>query len=278
MSVQTFNPTDLSQSTANWAVAQRMVGPFAPHAQVVPNMAVAVDPGYLLSGTTLTEVNAQSTPVITPPASGFRIDRVVIDRTTGAVSVIAGTPNSLTPPALTAGKLPVARVFLESTTTAITNDSIVDERALFDLTPDSTQVICRATLGGTDQTGVPSGTQTKVMLSTVEMNVGGGFDTANKRFKPAVPGYYVITAQVQIGVPADKPVSVSVYKNGTQVASAQMWPSSGINSGVSAVCNTIVELNGSTDYIEMYAYQASGSSQTIYGTTTTTYFTASRIG
>lgn len=36
MPVQTFNPTDLPQSAANWVVAQRIVGPFAPHAQSVP--------------------------------------------------------------------------------------------------------------------------------------------------------------------------------------------------------------------------------------------------
>ncbi|MDQ2105360.1 hypothetical protein [Azospirillum isscasi] len=54
MPVQTFNPTDLSRSATNWAVAQRIVGPFAPHAQVSPDLTIALDPGHLLNGTTLT--------------------------------------------------------------------------------------------------------------------------------------------------------------------------------------------------------------------------------
>lgn len=68
MSVQTFNPSDIPQGTANWAVAQRVVGAFAPHAQVTPNMTVAIDPGFLLTGTTLTEVNAQLSRSPTPPS------------------------------------------------------------------------------------------------------------------------------------------------------------------------------------------------------------------
>lgn len=71
MTVQTFNPTSLPQSTTNWAVAQRIVGPFAPHAQVVPNLAIMLDPGYLLNGTTLTEVNAQIVGPFSPPYRGL---------------------------------------------------------------------------------------------------------------------------------------------------------------------------------------------------------------
>jgi len=276
MSVQTFNPTDLSQSAANWAVAQRMVGPFAPHAQVVPNMTVAVDPGYLLSGTTLTEVNAQSTNAITPPASGFRIDRVVVDRTTGAVSVIAGTPNSLTPPALASGKLPVARVFLESTTTAITNDSIVDERALFDLTPDSSVVSCRATLGGTNQTGVPSNTSTKINLNTTEFNVGNGFDTVNKWFKPSVPGYYMMHGQAVTLLELNKGIATSLYKNGTSIASDTRYYA--VNNSISSSVTDITYLNGTTDYVELYFWHNNSVAGTIQGHPISTYFTASRIG
>lgn len=274
MTVQTFNPTDLSQSAANWAVAQRMVGPFAPHAQVVPNMTVALDPGYLLSGTTLTEVNAQSTPALTPPASGFRIDRVVIDRTTGAVSVIAGTPNSLTPPALTPGKLPVARVFLESTTTAITNESLVDERALFDMVPTS-PVFCRATLGGTDQTGLTSNQTIKVNLNTTEFNAGNGFDTTNKWFKPTMAGYY----QVQMGswftgTTVGTNV-VIIAKNGTSVAEQGAYHASTTQRSCPSVA-TIVYLNGSSDYLEAYVRAQSDGS--LYGDPKYTWFTATRIG
>lgn len=180
MAAQTFNPSDLSRDTVNWAVAQRMVGSFAPHAQVTPNMTVAVDPGYLFDGITLIEVNAQSVGPIAPPASGFRIDRVVTNRVTGAASVVSGVANSLKPPAIPSNALPCARVFLQSTTTEITNAVLYNERALSTTTAPSSTVICRATLGGSTQTGVAHNTFTKVNLSTADINIGNGFDATNK--------------------------------------------------------------------------------------------------
>lgn len=133
MPVQTFNPSALSQSETNWAVARRLVDTFAPHAQAAPNMTVAVDAGALLQGTTLTEVNPQTVGPFTTPTSGIRIDRVVVDRTIGTASIVVGTAGSGTPPAIPANKLPVARVILDNTTVAITNERIYDERVLADV-------------------------------------------------------------------------------------------------------------------------------------------------
>jgi hypothetical protein len=79
---------------------------------------------------TLTEKAAQTTATITAPTTDPRIDRVVIDDTTGTVSVITGTEAaSPTPPALTAGKLPIAQVALVVSQTTIVNADITDERA-----------------------------------------------------------------------------------------------------------------------------------------------------
>ncbi|MBU1040149.1 MAG: hypothetical protein KKF77_03495 [Proteobacteria bacterium] len=114
---------------ANSNVDARLSWAFAPHAQDTPNMTVALAAGAILSGTTLTEVAAQSTTTITAPVTNPRIDRVVIDSVTGAVSVVEGDeaaePEA---PAIPAGKLPVARVLLATDTTAITNADLTDER------------------------------------------------------------------------------------------------------------------------------------------------------
>ena len=73
----------------------------------------------------------QRTAAITAPVSNSRIDRVVVDRITGVASVITGTPGaSPAVPALTVGVAPVAQVLLTSSTTAITNSMITDERDL----------------------------------------------------------------------------------------------------------------------------------------------------
>lgn len=116
---------------ADWAVAARLVDNFAPHAQATPNMSVALDAGHLFNGAALTEVAAQSTGTITAPVSNPRIDRVVIDRVSGAVSVVTGTEAaSPSPPAIPAGKAPVAQVLLQTSSTVIANSMLTDERDL----------------------------------------------------------------------------------------------------------------------------------------------------
>lgn len=276
MAVQTFNPTDLSQSAANWAVAQRIVGPFAPHAQVTPNLTLALDPGYLLSGTTLTEVNAQSTAAFAPPSSGFRIDRVVIDRTTGAASIAIGAANSLTPPAIPSGKLPVARVMLQATTDAVTNDLIVDERALSDLTPPpKNTVICRATLNGVDQTGVPTNTLVKVNLNATDFNVGGGFDTTNKWFKPNFAGYYYISGQIGVVANTGSNIAAALVKNGVLISWVNGVPGSTISQFVNSA--NITYMNGVTDYIELHGVQNNGNNSSFLGQTNGTFLTAHLI-
>jgi len=116
---------------ADWAVAARLVDNFAPHAQAAPNMTVALDAGHLFDGATLVEIVAQSTGAIMAPVANPRIDRIVIDRASGAVSVVTGTEAaSPAPPAIPAGKAPVAQVLLQTTSTAVTNSMLTDERDL----------------------------------------------------------------------------------------------------------------------------------------------------
>ncbi len=124
----------------------RTAAAFAPSAQDTPDMTVRVEGGAIFSGTTLTEVAAQNTGIITAPTTNPRIDRVVIDRLTGVAAVVTGTPAATpTPPAIPAGKLPVAQVLLTVGMTAITNAAITDERQLTLLgldTPPSRNRLC----------------------------------------------------------------------------------------------------------------------------------------
>lgn len=113
----------------NSIVGKRIVDAFAPHQQSSPNMTVRLDAGAIFSGAGLLEVAAQSTGTITAPSVNPRIDRVVCNLITGAVSVITGAENvSPVAPAITAGNFPVAQVLLATSTTTITNAIITDER------------------------------------------------------------------------------------------------------------------------------------------------------
>ena len=102
---------------------------FAPSEADIPNMTVRLEAGSILSGVTLTEVAAQNTATIAAPTTNPRIDRVVIDRSTGAVSVVEGTEAaSPSAPAIPSGKLPVGQVLIAVGQTSITNADLTDER------------------------------------------------------------------------------------------------------------------------------------------------------
>ena len=143
-------------------------------------MAVIVDAGVILNGITLTEVAAQSTGTITAPVTNPRIDRVVIDILTGAVSVITGAEaGSPTAPAITAGKLPIAQVALATSTTTITNALLTDERPPY-LNPTSAlrnqaagaDIASAATVDLTAATGNSPRITGVVATSAVTMNPG----------------------------------------------------------------------------------------------------------
>jgi len=138
MAVSTFTQSDASTQAVlqypeivdgDISVMARIAAAFAPHAQAAPNMTVEVDAGHLMIGSALIEVPAQATAPITAPASNPRIDRVVVNSTTGVALVVSGTEASApTPPSIPAGNAPVAQVLLQPATTEITNDQISDER------------------------------------------------------------------------------------------------------------------------------------------------------
>lgn len=114
------------------AVLKRIGAMFAPHEQDTPDMTVRVDAGVLFANAILSDIAAQNTGTITAPTgTDHRIDRVVIDAVSGAVSLITGTPGaSPAVPAITTGKLPVCQVALAHDMTVITNDLIIDERVM----------------------------------------------------------------------------------------------------------------------------------------------------
>ena len=113
----------------NFIVGQRVVGCFAPRQAATPAMTVTLDAGHIFAGTTLTEVASQVTGTITAPTGNPRIDRVVVDRLTGVIAVITGTPGvSPAVPAITSGKSPICQVLIQVSSTTVTNAMITDER------------------------------------------------------------------------------------------------------------------------------------------------------
>jgi hypothetical protein len=98
----------------------------------------------------------------------------------------------------------------------------------------------------------------KVQLNAENFDTNNNFDsTTNYRFTPTVAGYYQINAGTRTGAAGD--LLCAIYKNGS------IW-ARGTYIGVSSYntcAATLVYLNGSSDYIELYHY--SGNSAIIYG-------------
>lgn len=119
----------------NMNVLAKLAAMFAPHQSSTPNMTITVDAGSALTTSGFAAQASQTSATITAPASGYqRIDRAVINATTGALSIITGTPAASSPaaPAITQGYLPCAQIGpLLNTTTQITNALITDERSCF---------------------------------------------------------------------------------------------------------------------------------------------------
>jgi hypothetical protein len=82
-----------------------------------------------MSGQNLVEKATQNTSAVVAPTTNPRIDRIVIDNGTGNASVITGVEaTSPLPPTIPTNKSPIAQVLLQTTSTAITNAMLTDER------------------------------------------------------------------------------------------------------------------------------------------------------
>jgi len=113
---------------------------------------------------------------------------------------------------------------------------------------------------------MPTATFTKVIISTKEFDTNNYYDaTTNYRFTPLVAGYYQVTGAAFFNGASIN--FVSIYKNGSELRRGTETTVS-YTSTVSA----LFYMNGSTDYVELYAYAGVGSS--IASTQSTTYFQA----
>jgi microcystin-dependent protein len=107
----------------------RLYGPFYAHEQSSPDMSVQVDAGFIWDGGSLTEVGVQNTSNISVPNSDDRIDRIVLDKDDGTISVVTGTEaSSPSAPSIPSGKVPCCQIYLTPATSQIEDSDITDER------------------------------------------------------------------------------------------------------------------------------------------------------
>jgi hypothetical protein len=118
---------------------------------------------------------------------------------------------------------------------------------------------------------VPDSVATKVLFDTELWDSNTNY--ASSRFTPTVAGYYQINAALQINTPS--PGFVAIYKNGTEYKRGA-WNTVATSQQDFHVSG-LVSMNGSTDYVEIYAYQTSGGARTPQGGAALTWFDAHRV-
>lgn len=115
---------------------------------------------------------------------------------------------------------------------------------------------------------------TKIAFDTEAFDTNSNFNTANYRFTPTVAGYYQINGCVYLSGTLMLYGSVRLFKNGSQYkVGSLIIPTTGTQTDCFSNVSDVVYMNGSTDYLELYAYTSySGSIVIVGGSTALTYF------
>lgn len=132
---------------------------------------------------------------------------------------------------------------------------------------------------GSNQTGVATSTYTKVQLNTKQFDNNSNFDaTTNYRWTPTVAGKYIITGTISYAsgtITNAGFIAIKFQKNGSTIVGINFCVPN--TSGEQAVSVTsVVDFNGSTDYVELYCYAVTGSTATLE--TPYTFMAGGRIG
>jgi len=132
---------------------------------------------------------------------------------------------------------------------------------------------------------VSDNTSTKVQFSTENFDTDNCYDNStNYRFTPTVAGKYFVYARIMTRAETNTELSVaeiSLLKNGSKIGSSRFdnGGTSKVNNKT-LVINQIVDMNGSSDYIECFGIVdvGSGNAQFYNDSAERTIFGAYRIG
>jgi hypothetical protein len=125
---------------------------------------------------------------------------------------------------------------------------------------------------GTTQ-ALTSNVTAKVQINTENFDTNSNYDTGTYRFTPTVAGYYQITGQVYFSGTGITQASARIYKNGSLIRTGTPVLCSSVTDIV-ALVSTVLYMNGSTDYIELYARGTFSGATAVSGAETDTYFQA----
>lgn len=176
----------------------------------------------------------------------------------------------------TSGEITIAAPAVAGTNTltlpANTGTIVTSESGVGDLPSTIAGPAFHATMS-TNQS-IPHATSTKLQFDTEVFDTAGNYDTSNYRFTPSVAGYYLLNASAFFNTTnSGGTLRIEFYKNGGVLARGINLPDVA-STDMTSNGSYLLYLNGTTDYVEIYVYQSSGSAMTVYQNPTLTYFQA----
>ena len=175
----------------------------------------------------------------------------------GSLSIQAAdgaSDNTLTLPAVTGGNI-VTTADSGTITQGMIGSGVVGKGPAFAGYSSNYQVIS-------------TGTFTKLQIDAEDFDTNSNYDhSTNYRFTPTVAGYYYFTGRVEVTTnPSATDQLLVLYKNGSSYAYIGQRTGNDVTRGIHG--SILINANGSTDYFELYYYQATGGNLTIdIGTT-----------
>jgi len=142
-------------------------------AQDTPGLTVKISAGgFWVDNSTYVEFTGGNSPALTAASSNAKWSMILLN-SSGQVEVLDGS-EAASPdfPAITAGRITLGAVFMQSTTTEITNDMVFDARPLFQIGAD----ITGASVG--DISGLTSSLDLKADLTFVSTQLANKADAS----------------------------------------------------------------------------------------------------
>jgi hypothetical protein len=131
---------------------------------------------------------------------------------------------------------------------------------------------------GVDQLSIANNVATKVAFNSEAFDTNDNFDSVtNHRFTPTVEGVYSLFFQCRFNNATDQSTAwASIYKNGAALVH-DIMVQSGTTATQTSRAQTLVYMNGTTDYVEFYVLQDTGSARNLLGAINQTYATGFKI-
>ena len=128
-------------------------------------------------------------------------------------------------------------------------------------------------------TGTSSGqslinaTFTNVTFNVIEYDTANCYNTSTYRWTPNVAGYYFVQAccYIQFGATSGQ-ILLALMRNTSQYKYGNYSYATSPFSDTSSLVQTMLYLNGTTDYVSVQAYQNCGATKNLYGSLNHSYF------